>query len=229
MKYLLILLTIVMFGCSGQREKELSDLNFKRSIELLQTQEKLDAYKEPENVVKPFVIRDYKVEDGSPLRIVSPKDCFLGTELEFKFKDIKTLIVCDNTYWLPSREYVLNKLLPTFRHVNKMVYTEKFDCDDFSKQLSFWSQLFYIKTVFNKSMESIAISEIHYLKKSRAGSIKLKLPVEVDIPIPIYVFEKHAINAFVLDDLTVIFIEPQTGQQEILSEEEIKSIYFCRF
>ncbi len=219
----------MLFGCSGQREKELSDLMFQRSIELLQTKELVDRYKEPENVQKPLVIRDYKVEDGSPLRIVEPKDCFLGTELEFKFKEVKTLVVCDSTYWLPSREYVTEKLLPMFRHTNKMVYTTKFDCDDFSRQFAFWTQLFYTKTVINKEMEAIAVSEIHYMKKSRVGAIKLSLPLEVDIPIPFYVYEKHAINCIVLDDLSVIFVEPQSGQQEILSDEEIKSIYFCRF
>lgn len=229
MKYILLLLTLFLFGCTTQREKDLSQLAFARSIEILKIQEKLNQYNEPENMAQPLMVRNYKLEDGESLKIIEPKDCLLGMGLEYKFRNIKTLIVCDNTYWLPSREFVSTKLLPQYQLINKATYNTKFDCDDFSRQFAFWSQLFFARVVINKQMEAIAVAEVHYLKRTSVINIKIKIPLEIEIPIPIFTYEKHAINAIVLDDTSVIFIEPQTGKQEILSEEEIKSIYFCRF
>lgn len=228
MKYILLLLALTLTGCVTQREKELGDINFQRSLELLRTQEKLNLYSEPENMVKPLMIREYKMADGANLKVLAPKDGMVSIELEHKFKqlDDKQLVVCDISYWLPSREFVITKLLPMYRTVNLIPYSEKFDCDDSSRFFASYAHAFYMRVVINKSMQSLAVAEVHYQKRTRSMNITIK---DTPINIPWYVYEKHAINCIVLDDMSLMFIEPQSGLEVQLSNEELGSIYFVKF
>lgn len=226
MKYIIILSIIFLFGCCNQREKELNNLILSQSIEILQAKEIVAAYTDVDNIARPFVIRSYVMDDGKPLKIVEPQDCILETELKYRFKNVKSLIISDNTYWLPSRDYVSIRLLPNFIRINTTKYSIKFDCDDFSEKFSIWTQEFYTKTVMNKNMESIAVCEIFYMKKIRPLNLRIGDTI-VELPWP--VGSRHAINCIVLDDLSLMFIEPQSGEEVTLSDDEIKSIYFCRF
>lgn len=227
MKYLLLLLAFILCGCVSQREKEMSDMSFRKSIDILRLQHELAMYKEPENTVRPFVLRKYKQEDGSALEIAIPADGILGSELEFKFRNAKQTVVCDVSYWLPSKDFLITKLLPTFRSSNFVPYSNKFDCDDFSRFFALFSQTFYTRVVINKGMEGIAIGEVHYLKKS-PPLLNLTIAGKV-LEVPFFEYSKHAINCVVLDDLSILFIEPQSGQEIQLSDEELKSIYYVRF
>ncbi len=228
MKYILLLLMLTLTGCVTQREKELSNINFEISIELLKTQEKLSLYSEPENIVKPLMIRKYKTDDGENLNILAPKDGLISIELEYKFKQLndKQLIICDNSYWLPSREFVVTKLLPMYRTVNLIPYSDKFDCDDFSRFFSSYAHAFYMRVVINKTMESMAVAEIHYQQKSSVLNMTI---ANKPLNVPWYIYEKHAINCIVLDDMSLMFIEPQSGLEVRLTDEELKSIYFAKF
>lgn len=226
MKYIIILFTFLLFGCCNQREKELNDLIISQSIDLLQAKEIVTSYTDVDNIARPFVIRSYAMDDGKPLKIVEPQDCILEIELKYRFKNVKSLIISDNTYWLPSRDYVSIRFLPNFIKINRIKYSIKFDCDDFSRKFSVWAQEFYTKTVMNKNMESIAVCELFYMKKIQPLNLRIG---DIIVELPWMRCARHAINCIVLDDLSLMFIEPQSGQEVTLSDDEIKSIYFCRF
>ena len=226
MKCIIILFTFLLFGCYGQREKQLNDLILNQSIELLQAKEIVASYTDIDNITRPFVIRSYVIDEEKTIKIVEPQDCMLETELKYRFKNVKSLTISDNTYWLPSRDYVSIRLLPNFTKNNTIKYSIKFDCDDFSKKFSVYAQEFYTKTVMNKNMESIAVCEIFYMKKIRPLNLRIGNTI---VELPGYVRSRHAINCIVLDDLSLMFIEPQSGEEVSLSNDEIKSIYFCKF
>ncbi len=216
MKYLLLLL-LLLVGCDEPRtNKEIARLN--------ELNKKLE---EPENQPLPMTSKTYLFQqDGSVLKVVEPKDCFLSAEVELMFRTLKDnkLIVCDNDYWLPSRKFVENKLLPIYRSyidTHKIVYSNKFDCDDFSRYFCVFSQQLYINLVINKNMQAIAVADIHFVREMSILALVMNTTWTADA--------KHAINMILLDDLTVMFIEPQTGNEIKLTDKEKASIYFCKF
>lgn len=216
MKYLLLLL-LLLAGCDEPRtNKEIARLN--------ELNKKLQ---EPENYPKPMTSRTYtNLQNTTVMKIVEPKDCFTSTEIEIRFSNIKDnkLVICDNNYWLPSRKFVENKLLPIYRSyidTHKIVYSNKFDCDDFSRLFCVFSQSLYINLLINKSMEAISVAEVHFIKDVSILTLIMNSNWTVD--------SNHAINMVLLDDLTIMYIEPQTGNEIKLTDKEKASIFFCKF
>ncbi len=119
------------------------------------------------------------------------------------------VIFSDENYNIPTTEWVFNKFYPWFQGELKRYgvseWTKKFDCDDFAAFFRILAQICHKKS--KGTTDGLAIGEVHY-EQSDASF--------------------HAVNV-VLTEKGPIFIEPQTGQQLILTKDEEKSIYRVRF
>lgn len=115
----------------------------------------------------------------------------------------------DETYNLPTFDFVFNKFYPFFqKELNRLKivnWTSKFDCEDFAKMFKVLMQACHQNSSGNA--EGLAVAEIHYRRDKG---------------------DNHAINA-VITDKGLIFVEPQTGESLILSKNEEKSIYYVNF
>jgi hypothetical protein len=188
---------------------------------------------QPENKQREFTKRYYTVIDTDEVITVStPADFVAAKEIEWRYPKLAP-IVTDTVYWLPSKTFVTEKLLPAYvkyLKINKIEYSKKFDCDDFSSLFHAFSQKFYTDMVINKKAEAITVAEIYYEKTTTFITDFpilgiLKLPTAI----PVIVESKHAINLILLDDNTTMFIEPQSGEETVLTIKEGKSIFFCKF
>jgi hypothetical protein len=215
--FLLLFMALFLCGCQMKTEA------FIRQEKMAQ----------PENQPREKVSRYYGFVDTQEIMTISePADYLVAKEIEWRYNAVKPIIT-DTEYWLPSKEFVTEKLLPAFRkHMkdNKIKYTRKFDCDDFSALFHSFSQKFYSDMVINKMPQAISVAEIYYVKTTTFITDFpvlgiLKLPTAI----PITVEDKHAINAIILDDLSVIFIEPQSGEECSMTVKEGKTIYYCKF
>lgn len=115
----------------------------------------------------------------------------------------------DENFNLPKGEWIFNKFYPWFQgelaRYGVAEWNKKFDCDDFAAFFRILAQICHKKS--KGSTDGLAIGEIHY-ESEKLGP--------------------HAINA-VLTEKGPIFIEPQTGEQLILTKYEENSIYRVRF
>jgi len=114
----------------------------------------------------------------------------------------------DNDYNLPKKAWVLGPFYDFFikelGRLNISVWDKKFDCDDFSSMFRLFAQICHKAS--KGEAEGIAVSEIGYIKESG---------------------EQHAITC-AFTDKGPIFLEPQTGEPLLLTDNEIQSIYRVR-
>jgi len=87
-------------------------------------------------------------------------------------------------------------------------WESNFDCNRFSQYYAALAQIMYYKENFRSNRaKAIAIGEVYFYSE------RLK--------------SNHAIN-FALTDSGFVFIEPQTGEEIILTDTEKKSIFFIK-
>lgn len=110
-----------------------------------------------------------------------------------------------NENWLPIYYKKYQKQL--FKN-NVLEWREGFDCDKFSSYYASYAQLYSFGQRWTQN-KGLAIGEVFYYKN---GDLE----------------RGHAINVIVTDK-KVIYIEPQTGEQIKLTQEELNSIFFVRF
>ncbi len=119
------------------------------------------------------------------------------------------VIFSDNEYNLPTYSYIFNKFYPYFQkelfRLKIDGWSQKFDCEDFAKLFKTLIQACHAQSKGNA--EGIAVAEIHYKREDGVN---------------------HAINA-IITDKGLIFLEPQTGESLVLTENEEKSIYYVNF
>jgi hypothetical protein len=133
-------------------------------------------------------------------------------------------LVPDGTYWAPSKEWVADALLPAwieFKEKMGLKYTERYDCDDFSKMFAAFSDNFYAQHRDNHA-ESLAVAQYLYTAQGQQIPLPNGLVIEIG-------GGGHAINVIVLCDGTACFIEPQTGEIVELTEAEMQSCDFVLF
>jgi len=218
-KILILCMAFLLCGCQMKTESYIR-------------QEKM---REPENQPREKIVRYYEITDANETIVVTaPADYISAKEIKWRGSQINAMVT-DEEYWLPSKEFITKKLLPSYKKYmkdNKINYSRKFDCDDFSALFKSFSQKFYTDLVINKTPQAIAVGEIYYRKISTFKtdfSFLALLPMKLPIEIPITVEENHAINVVILDDTSIIFIEPQSGEEINLTIKEGKSIFFCKF
>ncbi len=134
--------------------------------------------------------------------------------------DISKIYTNDFTYWRPSKDFVNSFIYPFYKNFldeNKAPYSAKFDCDDFSRTFCTISQLYFLHTESNRFEQGISIGELYFKRDPDYSIIPFESP------------KNHAINVVIIDTGEVIFFEPQNGQEVMLTENEIKSIYLIKF
>jgi hypothetical protein len=121
------------------------------------------------------------------------------------------IFIADATFSVPTERWVTRNFKKYFKKVMNVhhtyVWTKAHDCDNFATAYRMYMQFLHSEQS-NHDSESIAVCEMHY-KIDNAGY--------------------HAINAVIVDNYRVIFIEPQTGNKVNLSNQEKRSCYFVRF
>ena len=111
----------------------------------------------------------------------------------------------DNSWNLPKNSWLFNKFYPFFQdelfRLGAQKWTKKWDCEDFAREFKSLAQICHNNSPL-ATAEGLAIGEIDYTKESG---------------------ERHCIN-IAFTDKGVIFIEPQTGESLLLTENEKNSI-----
>ncbi len=115
----------------------------------------------------------------------------------------------DKNFNLVKSSWVFDKFYPWFQgelaRYGVSDWSKKFDCDDFAAFFRILCQICHKKSGGNT--DGLAVGEVSY----EQGDVS-----------------PHAINV-VLTEKGPIFIEPQTGNQLILTKNEQNSIYRVRF
>lgn len=129
------------------------------------------------------------------------------------FVNCSHVIIADRDYSEVTRSYLLGAYYSWFKtflfggsNDVPITWHISFDCDDFARLFCALLQLAHYKNA-GSNTEGVAVGEVHYIRESGSG---------------------HAIVC-AYTDVGRIFIEPQTGQQIYLSNEEVASIFFVRF
>jgi len=137
-----------------------------------------------------------------------------GIEIKTQFfANVPLFMAADTTYALPLKSYLIEEFGPAYakyldsRGVSK--WTTRHDCDNFAWRYYIEAQDTHYKSTGSVS-EGLAVGVCYFLQG--AG-----LPV---------VAGGHAINFAIVDDRKLIFIEPQSQQELILTEAERASIWF---
>lgn len=129
-------------------------------------------------------------------------------------QDIPVTLLSDDSYLLPSREFIRDKIISKyiqFLRDNKIVYNKKFDCDDFSRAFVTIANVVNDAEVTTSLHQGIAVGEVWYMKEEIVGRTA------------------HAINIIVTADCEFIFIEPQSCELLHLTALEVKSIKLIKF
>ena len=132
--------------------------------------------------------------------------------------------VPDREYDCPSREWLMDKYTEWFKTKQYKLGVQKFadevnDCDDYSARYRVGAQILNARRLYKNVLKQlvgmkmepcpVAVGEVWY--KTRIGG-------------------GHAINcAFIDDERTLVFIEPQTCSIVSLNQDELKSMFFVRF
>jgi hypothetical protein len=118
----------------------------------------------------------------------------------------------DDDFFVPASEWYKKEFFPWYelqlRHYHVRGYTGSWDCDKYAGALNLFGNICHAQTSPRKS-ESLAIAEIHYLPDNSVT--------------------RHAINAVIIDDNQLKFIEPQKPEFIKLSPSEQRSITFMKF
>lgn len=127
----------------------------------------------------------------------------------------KSYFFGDFYYYLPNKHWVFNEFAKSLDSLlnflnNNTPNSASNDCDDFARAGAFLAQTLHSRTSPD-SNAGLAIGEFWYKKDSGVA---------------------HAINIIVVRDyenLQLLFLEPQTGKEIILTENEKNSCFFWRF
>ena len=118
----------------------------------------------------------------------------------------------DNDFFVPASEWYQKEFFPWYeqqlKHYHVRGYTASWDCDKFASAFNTFGNICHAQTS-PRTTESLAIAEIHYL--------------------PDQSITRHAINAVIVDNNQLKFIDPQTPAFTTLSPSEQKSITFMKF
>ncbi len=118
----------------------------------------------------------------------------------------------DDNYFVASKRWYEREFFPWYelqlRHYHVRDYEGSWDCDKFANFFQVFAQICHAFTK-PKATEGIAVAEIHYL------------PGKSD--------SMHAINAVIVDDKKLKFIEPQKPAFIELSTSEQRSITFMKW
>jgi len=149
---------------------------------------------------------------GTPVKSVS--DMKLGRILKGQLPTAR-FELADENYAVVKKNWLLHPFYNYYKKVLKGLkisgWTEDFDCDDFARLFFSIAQACHAKG--NTKNQGISVGLMFYVEEEEYGMIY-----------------GHAINvAIVDDDLSVIFIEPQTGKEKCLTESERESCWFVYF
>lgn len=115
----------------------------------------------------------------------------------------------DKEYAIVKKEWLLGKFYDWHKTILKdigcEVWDDKFDCDKFSTTFRIFAHLAFKLTNPNTTAQSALVGEIYY-----------KINADPN--------RGHAINFAMDKDRQIYFIEPQTGKEIKLTQEEIDSI-----
>jgi hypothetical protein len=110
----------------------------------------------------------------------------------------------DSAYHLVKKDWIFQSLYPFFRAEMErwgvVQWSKKFDCEDFARTFKVLAQACHLKS--RGQEDGIAIGEIDYTQESG---------------------EYHCINV-AFTDVGVVFMEPQSGKELKLTENEKNSI-----
>lgn len=158
--------------------------------------------------------------------IVVDNDFLYKNEITQLFHKLFTSEQCaepfygDNTYWTPSKEWIDNQAIPYFRkfmsdqEITK--WDKRFDCDDFARTFVTLTHLNYFHFKKEKDFEGVAVAEVWYRPDPKYSLDDTK-------------YEDHAIIVFVLNNQTLLFIDPQNCLEQHLTKFELEHIRLVKF
>ena len=123
------------------------------------------------------------------------------------------IFISDVDYSVPTKRWVLRNFRKYFLKKMRaddtmgMLWTEDHDCDNFSSSYRVFMQALH-SSQSGKKGQSITVAEMWYMTRDGGG---------------------HAINFLLVDDYQPLFVEPQTGGEVKLTNEEKKSTWFVRY
>lgn len=136
-----------------------------------------------------------------------------AVDIRLQFPQCGNIVTADRDYAEVKLSYLLGKYYSYFktflfgnRDESPIVWSPKFDCDDFARLFCALLMLAHFQSM-GSAEEGVAVGEIHYVQTGGGG---------------------HAIVCAFTDQGRK-FIEPQTGAILNLTNEEIASIFFARF
>jgi len=122
----------------------------------------------------------------------------------------KNFVITDEMYFCPTKEILIKEIYPKYKNwlvtLKLFRWSHKWDCENFSDSFKLFSSGYYEQNI-ESNADSISI-----------GTVFLKIN-----------HRSHAINIIYLNDnnkLTMIFLEPQTGEIINLNQEQLDSIFF---
>jgi len=127
--------------------------------------------------------------------------------------DYRKIYASDANYSIPTKNWVVRNFKKYFKnkmHSDKtlgMIWKDKHDCDNFATAYRMYMQSLH-SIQEGESGQSIAVAEIWFMQDNGGA---------------------HAINMVIVDNYEPLFIEPQTGNQIRLSNQEKKSTWFVRY
>lgn len=118
----------------------------------------------------------------------------------------------DETYAVPSRDWLVNKFYPWFRDVrwaeNRNKWTPKNDCDNFARRFVVECQDRHADSKPDITAQGLAVGEFCFVRRDGTA---------------------HAIVVAVTEFPGLTFIEPQTGQLLSLTQQEENSCFRVSF
>jgi hypothetical protein len=136
-----------------------------------------------------------------------------NVDIIVQFPGCPHIVTADRDYAEVKKSYLLGAYYSWFKNFlygggndPTIVWDATFDCDDFARLFCALLQLAHFRNK-RTNEEGVAVGEIHYMQDTGGG---------------------HAIVCAFTDEGR-IFIEPQTGLEMKLSNNEIASIFLARF
>ena len=136
-------------------------------------------------------------------------------QIRLDWAHVVNFVSADRDYAEVKRSYLLGSYYTYFktflfgnRNESPVVWSPKFDCDDFARLFCALIMLAHFQGQ-GSAAEGVAVGEIHYFQKADPT-------------------KGHAIVC-AYTDAGRIFIEPQTGEELKLTNEEIRTVFFARF
>lgn len=124
-------------------------------------------------------------------------------------------VCADAFYNIPDKNWLLIEFQQSLKSFLDFFGLKKWedqnnDCDDFARAAAYLAQILHSRTPGREKGTALAVGEFHYIKENPKGA--------------------HAINFAIVKnpDLKLVFFEPQTGEELILTQAEKESCYYWR-